>query len=187
MLVVSCPSCAKLLQVADTATAQESVCPACGSVFQPNIMRHETSLTPQRQAILLRRWEPDGIADSLAEDTLQKLRSQPETTYFLDEWRATVRREQRQRRRVLMIGIPVTVFLVGLFVSFVLRWTTNIMDAVAAALFSTLFLFGPLLLVAYTLPALGDLKNGFLKAAGRPTRRPPKHKLEYDLNDEDLP
>jgi phage FluMu protein Com len=184
MLVMSCPSCRKLLQVAETARAQESVCPACGTVFQPNCMRHATAVTRQRQASLLRKWEPDGFADSLAEYAAQELLDRAGTTFFLNEWRETARRDQRQRRRVLMVGIPVALFLVGLFV---FPWTKNIENAVAAALFSTLFLFGPLLLVAYTLPALGDLKNGFLKAAGRPTRRLSEQKLEYDINDEYLP
>src|SRR5437868_3685028 len=35
MLDVRCPNCAKLLQAVETATDCDSVCPACGNVFQP--------------------------------------------------------------------------------------------------------------------------------------------------------
>jgi hypothetical protein len=35
MLDVRCPGCAKLLQVAETATDYDSLCPACGTEFRP--------------------------------------------------------------------------------------------------------------------------------------------------------
>ena len=39
MLEVRCPGCAKLLQVVETATDRDSVCPACGLLFRPDAVR----------------------------------------------------------------------------------------------------------------------------------------------------
>jgi hypothetical protein len=185
MLVVSCPSCKKLLQVVETATDHESVCPGCGTVFRPSIVRHATSLTHHGAAGALSQREPIDNADSPGEGTAQEPVGKLETTIFVDEWRETVRREQRQRRLVLIVGIA-GALSVGLFFLFVLHRTSNFTEAVGATLCSTLFLYLPLILIAYTLPALADLKKGFLKAAGRPTRPSREHKVQYELTDEDL-
>ena len=186
MQVVSCPSCAKLLQVAATAADQESACPACRTVFRPNIVRHATPLTRQRDTGALSPGVQDDHADAPADGAAEEPLGKLETTVFVHEWRETVRRELRQRRRVLIVGIA-GACSVGLFFLFVLHRTTDIVEALGAALCSTLFLFLPLLLIAYTLPTLDDLMKGFLKAAGRSTRPSPERKFAYDSDDEDHP
>lgn len=185
MLVVSCPNCQKLLQVADTAADQESVCPACRTVFQPNILHQAGIQTHQIKVGGLSQLAAIDTADSPAELELRDSIGTLVTTTFADEWRKTVRQKLR-RRRVLSFGIGGAV-VVGLIFLYLLQRTMDPAEAIVSALLCSLVSFVPLLVIAKILPALDDLKNGFLKAAGRPTQPSSEYKLDQDLHNEDLP
>jgi hypothetical protein len=192
MLEVNCPSCRKLLQVADTAIDRDSQCPACATVFRPAANWHEPpthSAFPANTSVRLPR-VADADADDLEPDTDRNI-----------VWPTRPIEQPVRSPSLLRLGIwgfvggalffsPLTALLLlsmggapdvvkfilyillpGIIGSLIAVGYGFVLLTVPRAFFFLGFCCYLVLSVARrTAKSLVRLKNGFFKAAGRPTQ-----------------
>jgi phage FluMu protein Com len=143
MLDVRCPGCAKLLQVVETATDRNSVCPACGAMFRPLDSWTETRLTERpslTSAAPVREPEAEDWADDShgirLRNDMNEIRLPSANNAAVEDAVSAARAELRRIVRFAIIAFTATCCLA---VVLIIRLPVNdapLEEAIASVLFA---------------------------------------------------